>query len=260
MIKTFTFKLTAVSAYVGMGMSFSAMASDTCDIGTLHESVTERWELPEMPSALEECGISGFLDFDFGISVGSLGDLFCNFANDLIGDFQQSLSVSFALDQHGLRINSPVYSYSSPSIETLAEDFVYGEDGPPDGILDRINSSVNDQRNALRGQLNYSSKPSGSSISNYQSQVAGQGLSQGSVNQAIDNLNNMPLDIPPAPQSGQAGNPNLPYPPVSEPRGSTPRSNNLTIKPQVKQENDEDAMKVLRDQLFGTQDKKDDNN
>lgn len=122
------------------------LQAETCDVGKVSERVAQKYELPELPSALEDCGIGGFLSFDFGFDISdiNLGDLFCGFAQDLIGDFSKSLTADFSLGQNGLSINSPVYSVNTASVDTLLTDAIYRQTGRPDGaILDNFEGAYN---------------------------------------------------------------------------------------------------------------------
>ena len=63
------FKKSVVSVAIALSLvtSTNALAEDSCDIGQVHEEVFDKFKLPEVPSSLEDCGIGGFLNFDFSL-------------------------------------------------------------------------------------------------------------------------------------------------------------------------------------------------
>jgi hypothetical protein len=146
---------SVVSATIALSLtaSGSVVAEESCDIGKIHEEVFAKFKLPEVPSALEDCGIGGFLNFDFSFDFGDidLSSLFCDFAKDVMGDFKKNMKVDFKIGKDGLNINSPIYSISTRGIDDLAKDLMYNgsgiKEGAP-GVFDQIGTAYEGAINA----------------------------------------------------------------------------------------------------------------
>lgn len=176
-----------------------ALADDTCDVGKLSIKVKERYELPELPSALEDCGISGFLDFAIGIAGDGFSSMFCDFAETAIGNFQERLTIDFEFDEDGFSIESPIYSVSTPSIKDLVEDSVWDAVGgePEDGILDSLADAYDDSLTNVRGSIEATSNTTTTtqSIEDFQAAVLSTGLSSDDVTNASASISTVSTSV-----------------------------------------------------------------
>jgi hypothetical protein len=151
-----------ISAAIALSMATSSSAlagDDTCDIGKVHEEVFDKFKLPDIPSSLEDCGIGGFLNFDFSFDFGDidLSSLFCDFAKDVMGDFKKSMKVDFKIGKDGLNINSPIYSVNTRGIDDMAKDLMYGSTGIKEGapgVLDQIGTAYEGSIRAAKDSIN----------------------------------------------------------------------------------------------------------
>jgi hypothetical protein len=166
--------LISTAIALSLATSTGAIAEDeTCDIGKVHEEVFDKFKLPEIPSSLEDCGIGGFLNFDFSFDFGDidLSSLFCDFAKDVMGDFKKSMKVDFKIGKDGLNINSPIYSVNTRGIDDMAKDLMYGSTGIKEGapgVLDQIGTAYEGSITATKNSINsqtYETRTGGSNSS-----------------------------------------------------------------------------------------------
>lgn len=130
----------------------------SCDMGQLHEEMMDRFKLPEIPSSLEDCGIGGFLNFDFSFGLGDFdfSSLFCNFAQDVIGNFKEQISVDFNIGMNGIEINSPIYSLKTKGADEAVNELLYGATGVDqngDGILGNVSDAYRDTLSSVRREF-----------------------------------------------------------------------------------------------------------
>lgn len=130
----------------------------SCDMGQLHEEMMDRFKLPEIPSSLEDCGIGGFLNFDFSFGLGDFdfSSLFCNFAQDVIGNFKEQISVDFNIGMNGIEINSPIYSLNTKGADEAVNELLYGATGVDqngDGILGNVSDAYRDTLSSVRREF-----------------------------------------------------------------------------------------------------------
>lgn len=139
--------------------------AQSCDVGQVHEQLMDRFKLPEIPSSLEDCGIGGFLNFDFSFGIGDidLSSLFCDFAQDAIGSFKESMKVDFKLDQNGVSINSPIYSMNTKGVDDMAEELLYGSTGVDkngQGLLGDVEDAYRDTTKSIKRTFSDDSRQS----------------------------------------------------------------------------------------------------
>ena len=169
----------ALNALPIIGHAQDASSSDetTCDMGQLHEEMIDRFKLPEIPSSLSECGIGGFLNFDFSFGLGDFdfSSLFCDFANDVIGDFKENMSVDFDIGMNGISVNSPIYSVQTKGADEAVNELLYGATGVEQngrGILGDVSSAYRDTLRNVRRDLRGNDSRRGSTPSRSISDVS----------------------------------------------------------------------------------------
>lgn len=123
----------------------------SCDMGQVHEELIDRFKLPEIPSSLEDCGIGGFLNFDFSFGLGDFdfSSLFCDFAQDVVGNFQENMSVDFDIGMNGISIDSPIYSLQTKGADQAVDELLYGATG----VEQNGRGILGDASDAYRGTL-----------------------------------------------------------------------------------------------------------
>ncbi|WP_338854039.1 hypothetical protein WE348_20640 (plasmid) [Alteromonas macleodii] len=161
-------KLKAAALSIGLALGTLptfALSQETgnqeetsCDMGQLHEEMMDRFKLPEIPSSLEDCGIGGFLNFDFSFGLGDFdfSSLFCNFAQDVIGNFKEQMSVDFNIGMNGIEINSPIYSLKTKGADEAVNELLYGATGVDqngDGILGNVSDAYRDTLSSVRREF-----------------------------------------------------------------------------------------------------------
>lgn len=141
----------------------SQSSQDTsCDMGQLHDEMIERFKLPEIPSSLSDCGIGGFLNFDFSFNLGDFdfSSLFCDFAQDVVGNFKENMSIDFDIGMNGISINSPIYSMQTKGADEAVNELLYGATGVDQngrGVLGNISDAYRDTLQNVKRDLTSSS-------------------------------------------------------------------------------------------------------
>ena len=153
----FKYSKIAASITLSIAILYSPVSSaeDTCDLSQVHKEVYDKFKLPEIPSSLEDCGIGGFLNFDFWFKFDDidLSSLFCDFAKDVVGDFDETFKVDFKIGKDGLKVDSPIYSVQTGGIDKLAKGLLYDATGLEEGdtsLLDRVGNAYKGQIDAVK--------------------------------------------------------------------------------------------------------------
>lgn len=200
------FKISATSLFIAIALgSYSSAAlsqeeaeETSCDMGQMHEELIDRFTLPEIPSSLEDCGIGGFLNFDFSFGIGDFdfSSLFCDFAKDVVGNFKENMAVDFNIGMNGISINSPIYSMQTKGADQAVDELLYGATG----VEQNGRGLLGDAQDAYRGTVNsirrtYNGTPAGRSFTDMSSNVrSNSSVSLGSIRENIEAIENVEVN------------------------------------------------------------------